>query len=70
MKADHTFALKVSKQLSGTWKSSDLIADLVASGPNSPPMNAVLSNDKKTLTLTGDPSHPFDPSAVTIDFTK
>ena len=70
LNADHTFTLKVSKSVSGKWKSSGMVADLESDGPEKPPMNALLSNDKRTLTLTGDPSHPFDPSAVTIDFTK
>ena len=70
MNADHTFTLKVSKVISGKWKSSDMIADLEANGKDKPPMNAVLSNDKKTLTLTGDPTHPFEAGALTMEFKR
>ena len=70
IKGDDTFVLSAGKTYSGTWKQEGGVIDLKASGPSSPPINAVLSGDGQKLTLTGDPSNPFKANAVTLEFAK
>ncbi len=86
VKADHTFEYNDGYPITGTWKEEGNVYNLTATSiagtsaqpggtsggmtADSPPMNAALSEDKNTLTLTGDPGHPFNANAVTMDFGK
>ena len=70
MSTDNTFELTTqTSHYTGKWTNKGDHYDLIAIG-KTPPMNVMLSPDKQTLTLTGDPGHPFDPNAVRIDFRK
>jgi hypothetical protein len=71
VKSNRSFVLKLGSSVSGKWtKSKDnyVFTPYVKWGARSTPFNGSLSKDGRTLTVKGDPSHPFWNGPLTINF--